>query len=88
MAQPSIKLVAQNKKPADIIHGLNRSVAAKTAALCRRGGGQEKYMMTGGVSKNQGVVREIEKLLGVELEVSEKAQVNGALGAALFAMEL
>ena len=83
-----VSLVAQNKKPADIIHGLNRSVAAKTAALCRRVGGQEKYMMTGGVSKNQGVVREIEKLLGVELEVSEKAQVNGALGAALFAMEL
>ena len=83
-----VSLIAQNKTPADIIHGLNRSVAAKTAALCRRVGGQEKYMMTGGVSKNQGVVREIEKLLGVELEVSEEAQVNGALGAALFAMEL
>ena len=83
-----VSLVAENKRTADIIHGLNRAVAAKTAALCRRVGGQERYMMTGGVSKNQGVVKEIEKLLGVELEISEKAQVNGALGAALFAMEM
>ena len=83
-----VSLVAQNKSPADIIHGLNRSVASKTAALCRRVDGREKYMMTGGVSKNQGVVQEIEKILGVKLEISEKAQVNGALGAALFAMEM
>ena len=83
-----VSLVAENKRTADIIHGLNRAVAAKTAALCRRVGGQERYMMTGGVSKNQGVVKEIEKLLGVELEISEKAQVNGALGAALCAMEM
>ncbi len=83
-----VSLVAENKRTADIIHGLNRAVAAKTAALCRRVGGQERYMMTGGVSKNQGVVKEIEKLLGVELKISEKAQVNGALGAALFAMEM
>lgn len=83
-----VSLVAQNKRTADIVHGLNRAVAAKTAALCRRVGGEEKYMMTGGVSKNQGVVQEIEKILGVKLEISEKAQLNGALGAALFAMEM
>ena len=45
-------------------------------------------MMTGGVSKNRGVVTEIEKQLGVKLVISDKAQLNGALGAALFAMEL
>ena len=45
-------------------------------------------MMTGGVSKNRGVVDAIERKLGVSLCISEKAQLNGALGAALFAMEL
>ena len=45
-------------------------------------------MMTGGVSKNRGVVDAIERKLGVQLCISEKAQLNGALGAALFAMEL
>ena len=37
----------------DIVHGLNKAVAVKTAALTRRVGGEEKYMMTGGVSKNK-----------------------------------
>lgn len=83
-----VSLVAENRTPADIIHGLNRSVATKACALCRRVGGEESYMMTGGVSKNRGVVTEIEKILGVKLHISDKAQLNGALGAALFALEL
>lgn len=83
-----VNLIAENRTPADIIHDLNRSVATKTCALCRRVGGEESYMMTGGVSKNRGVVTEIEKILGVKLHISDKAQLNGALGAALFALEL
>lgn len=83
-----VSLIAENRTPADIIHGLNRSVATKTCALCRRVGGEESYMMTGGVSKNRGVVSEIKKILGVKLHISDKAQLNGALGAALFALEL
>ena len=83
-----VSLIAENRTPADIIHGLNRSVATKTCALCRRVGGEESYMMTGGVSKNRGVVTEIEKILSVKLHISDKAQLNGALGAALFALEL
>ena len=83
-----VSLIAENRTPADIIHGLNRSVASKTCALCRRVGGEENFMMTGGVSRNKGVVTEIEKILGVKLHISDKAQLNGALGAALFALEL
>ena len=81
-----VSLIAQNKDRGDIIHGLNQSVASRTAALCRRLGGEANYMMTGGVSKNRGVVEAIQRELGVELIVSDRAQLNGALGAALFAM--
>lgn len=83
-----VSLIAQNKSRADIIHGLNESVASKTYALCRRIGGEPVYMMTGGVSKNQGVAQAIQRKLGAELRISDQAQLNGALGAALFAMEL
>ena len=83
-----VSLIAQNKSRGDIIHGLNQSVSARTAALCRRLGGEPNYMMTGGVSKNRGVVEAIQRELGVELLVSDQAQLNGALGAALFALEL
>jgi activator of 2-hydroxyglutaryl-CoA dehydratase len=42
-------------------------------------------MMTGGVAKNEGVVYAIENRTGFPVEVSAKAQVTGAIGAALIA---
>ena len=51
--QEVVSLIAQNKETDDIVHGLNKAVASKTAALAKRVGGEERYMMTGGVSKNK-----------------------------------
>ena len=83
-----VSLIAQNKDTDDIVHGLNKAVAAKTAALAKRIKGEEAYMMTGGVSKNQGLVKTLEEKLGTKLIISEKAQLCGALGAALFAADM
>ncbi len=83
-----VSLIAQNKDTDDIVHGLNKAVAAKTAALAKRVKGEEAYMMTGGVSKNQGLVKTLEEKLGTKLIISEKAQLCGALGAALFAADM
>lgn len=83
-----VSLIAQNKATDDIVHGLNKAVASKTISLVRRVGGEGKYMMTGGVSKNQGLVKALEEKLGEKLEVSDWAQLCGALGAALFAMDM
>lgn len=83
-----VSLIAQNKPTDDIVHGLNKAVAAKTAALAKRVGGEERYMMTGGVSKNQGLVKTLEEKLGTTLVVSDQAQLCGALGAALFARDM
>lgn len=83
-----VSLIAQNKATDDIVHGLNKAVAAKTAALAKRVGGEEKYMMTGGVSKNKGLVKTLEEKLGTMLVISDKAQLCGALGAALFAADM
>ncbi len=83
-----VSLIAQNKAPDDIVHGLNKAVAVKTASLLKRVDGQEKYMMTGGVSKNLGLVKTLEEKLGTKLVISEHAQLCGALGAALFAMDM
>lgn len=83
-----VSLVAQNKALPDIVHGLNRSVAVRAAALYRRANGEGPCMMTGGVSKNPGVVAAIQEALGTPLFVHEDSQLCGALGAALFALEL
>ena len=82
-----VSLIARSTAPADIIHGLNKSVAGKTAALARRTGGVAPFMMTGGVARNCGVVKELETALKAPVEVSEYSQLCGSLGAALFALE-
>lgn len=83
-----VSLIAENKAVSDIVHGLNKAVASKTVSLVKRAGGTPKYMMTGGVSKNRGLVKTLEERLGSRLVFSDKAQLCGALGAALFAMEM
>lgn len=83
-----VSLIAQNKATDDIVHGLNKAVASKTAALVKRVGGEDRYMMTGGVSKNASLVKTLEETLGTTLVVHDSAQLCGALGAALFAMDM
>ena len=83
-----VSLVAQNKALPDIVHGLNRSVAARAAALFRRVKGGPVCMMTGGVARNAGVVSALEEALGLPLFIHEDSQLCGALGAALFALEM
>ena len=84
-----VSLVEQNKDVADIIHGLNVSVASKVGALAARLGQNNpgEYMMTGGVAQNQGIVEALEEKLGAKLYICDEAQLCGALGAALFAYE-
>ena len=82
-----VSLIAKNTAPEDIIHGLNESVASRTAALLKRVGEEEDYMMTGGVAQNKGVVDVLEKRLGKKIHVSEYAQLCGAIGAALLARD-
>lgn len=84
-----VSLVAQNKNVADIIHGLNVSVASKVGALAARLGKKNpgEYMMTGGVAKNQGIINALEEKFGAKLYICDEAQLCGALGAALFAYE-
>ncbi len=82
-----ISLIADNHSESDIIHGLNKSIAAKTASMVSRAKGQGPYMMTGGVARNQGVVQALEARLGERLYISDAPDLCGALGAALFALE-
>ncbi|MCD6486060.1 MAG: 2-hydroxyglutaryl-CoA dehydratase [Syntrophobacterales bacterium] len=83
-----VSLIAKGEGREDIIAGIHESVASRISSLARRVGVKEPVMMTGGVARNVGVVRALEKELGVSIKVSEFAQVNGAVGAAVMAMKL
>lgn len=82
-----VSLIAQNKHTDDIVHGLNKAVAANCISV-KRVGGEEAYMMTGGVAQNKGLVKTLEERLGTSLVISPKSQLCGALGAALFAADM
>ena len=51
--------------------------------MAGRVGLKTPIMMTGGVAKNIGVVKALERKTGEKIVVSAKAQVTGAIGAAL-----
>ncbi len=80
-----ISQLAGNADLCDLVAGIHASVAAKTAGLVRRLGVTAPVAMTGGVAKNGGVVRALEKELNTSIAVSPLAQLAGALGAAVFA---
>lgn len=80
-----VSLIAENHTAADIIHGLNKSVAVKTKALVRNAAKDGAVIMTGGVANNRGVVKELEKQLDTEIYVADNPEFCGALGAALIA---
>ncbi|MDO5515957.1 MAG: BadF/BadG/BcrA/BcrD ATPase family protein, partial [Clostridium sp.] len=50
-------------------------------------GKESKFMMTGGVAQNIGVVKALEERIGEELFISDDPEIVGAIGAALFALE-
>jgi activator of 2-hydroxyglutaryl-CoA dehydratase len=49
---------------------------------------QSEVVMSGGVSKNIGIIRAMEAKLGKPVLVPEDPQIVGALGAALFAQRV
>lgn len=81
-------LPADRELAAIMMDAMPYPVVNQTCVHNRSVGGEERYMMTGGVSKNLGLVKTLEERLGTTLVVSDKAQLCGALGAALFAMDM
>lgn len=71
----------------DIIAGICDSVAQRAAGLAKRTGIEPDVVMSGGVARNAGVVKAIERLIELPITVSENAQLTGAYGAALYALE-
>ncbi len=82
-----VSLVADDTPVADIVHGLDMSVASKTASLAKRVNAEPAYLMTGGVAQNVGVVRALEDVLGNPVATHKDSQLCGAIGAALLGLE-
>ena len=79
--------LAQRKTVPDILGGVHKAIATRTMSLVRRVGVEDEITFTGGVSRNVGMVRALEAVLGRSINVSAEGHFIGALGAALFALE-
>lgn len=82
-----VSLIADGKLVKDIVNGIHLSISGRVLGLLDRVGAKEVISMSGGVAKNIGVVKAIEKKLEVSLYIPEEPQIMGALGAALIALE-
>lgn len=69
------------------------AMAERVAGLIQRIGVEPEFFITGGIAKNAGVVKRIERIIGIEAvklpaDSDLDPQIAGALGAALFAHAL
>jgi (R)-2-hydroxyacyl-CoA dehydratese activating ATPase len=82
-----IGLMARGVDKGAIAAGIVDSIAAKVQGLVQRlyAGGEVTF--TGGIARNPDISRLVAKKLGISLNVPEKPQLVGALGAALVGFE-
>lgn len=82
-----ISKLAGGESIPNIVAGIHTSVVDRTYGLVRRLGVKPDVAMTGGVALNAGLRGRLEKRIGHPILTSSLSQLNGALGAALFASE-
>jgi predicted CoA-substrate-specific enzyme activase len=84
-----LSLLSEKYTKEDIANGMSRAIARRVISMGT--GGQisfdEPIVFSGGVARNIGVVKAIEKEVGKKVITLEEPQLTAALGAALFAKE-
>jgi len=81
-----LEFLIQKRKKKDIAFGINDAVARRLLSMSRFVRIKPELCITGGVSKNHGVVTRLEEYLQMKLtSLSEDPQLAGAIGAAVFA---
>ncbi|MEN6473695.1 MAG: acyl-CoA dehydratase activase [Syntrophaceae bacterium] len=83
-----IQLLNADIPVTDIGAAVNEAMANRVSILARAVGVEREVCMTGGVAKNVGVVKALERLLGTGVKrLRQDPQIVGALGAAVIARE-
>ena len=87
----ALSLLRQGWLVNEVLAAYCRAMANRIVELLERQGVEKEFCITGGQSKNIGVVKRVEKLLGLEAMKPQDGldpQTAGALGASLFARAL
>jgi predicted CoA-substrate-specific enzyme activase len=78
-------LITEGYRKEDIVAGIHKAVARRLASMAKKVGVREAVFFDGGPARNVGMVRALEKELGVKLAVPPIPQIVTATGAALLA---
>jgi predicted CoA-substrate-specific enzyme activase len=83
-----ISLINEGKETPDIICGLHTALANRASSLARSVGIVPEVVFTGGVAKNWGVVKAMQRSIGLPLaDFPLDPQISGAYGAAMLALK-
>jgi len=83
----AIQYLRQGVPKSDILSGLHDAIATRSFNLLKKVKIEKDFTITGGISKNKGMVSELREKIGLDPLLCEDPQLIGALGAALFAAE-
>lgn len=83
-----INHISRGSEEREIISGIFTAVSKRVLSLAQRFIGDAKSLVfTGGVAKNAGVAKALERVTGCNVQIPPEPQVTAALGAALIAGE-
>jgi len=71
----------------DILAGLNEAISVRCLNLLKKVSIKSDFSISGGISKNKGMVAKIKEKVGMEPLLAPDPQLAGCLGAALFAKD-
>lgn len=81
-----ISLLARGEDIRDIIAGIHASMAGRIRRMAGKGGVEPEILLTGGGGMNPGLKSAFEEEFMQDVHVSALPQLNGAVGAAIIAM--
>lgn len=83
-----VSLMTKGIPVGNIARGLNLAIAERVCQLVRRIQGEAPFILTGGLALNAGFASELERALSSRVTIFAKAQLAGAIGAAVIASRL
>jgi activator of 2-hydroxyglutaryl-CoA dehydratase len=84
----AVAFMRRGEAKADILAGLHDVISTRVLGLLRTVGIKDKFVITGGIARNAGVVARIgQKTGGIEVHIPAEPMIAGAARAALFALD-
>jgi predicted CoA-substrate-specific enzyme activase len=82
-----INHVSTGEPVENIVRGIHEALAARAMVLLSRVGLEGELTLVGGVARQAGMVRALERASGLRVNVPESPELVGALGAALLGLK-